>query len=74
MRPLIVVGVTGLEPAASWSRTMRATKLRYTPKNASILYCFFLFCKRFTLKSFFMLSSNGFSYKFYFFSVLKNRY
>ncbi len=28
----ILVGVTGLEPAASWSRTMRATKLRYTPE------------------------------------------
>ena len=56
-RPVyFLVGVTGLEPAASWSRTMRATKLRYTPKNASILYCFFLFCKRFSLNSFFALS------------------
>ena len=26
-----LVGVAGLEPAASWSRTKRATKLRYTP-------------------------------------------
>ena len=26
-----VVGVARLELAASWSRTMRATKLRYTP-------------------------------------------
>ncbi len=28
---LFLVGVTGLEPAASWSQTKRATKLRYTP-------------------------------------------
>jgi hypothetical protein len=27
-----VVGVTGFEPATSASRTLRATKLRYTPK------------------------------------------
>ena len=26
-----VVGVAGLEPAASWSRTKRDTKLRHTP-------------------------------------------
>ena len=26
-----MVGVPGLEPGASWSRTKRATKLRYTP-------------------------------------------
>ena len=26
-----MVGVRGFEPPASWSRTMRATKLRYTP-------------------------------------------
>jgi hypothetical protein len=26
-----VVGVTGFEPATFWSRTKRATKLRYTP-------------------------------------------
>ena len=29
----IVVGVTGLEPAASRSRTGRSTRLSYTPKN-----------------------------------------
>ena len=29
----ILVGVAGLEPAASWSRTKHATKLRYTPKT-----------------------------------------
>ena len=28
-----VVGVTGFEPATFWSRTKRATKLRYTPKK-----------------------------------------
>ena len=28
---LSMVGVPGLEPGASWSRTKRATKLRYTP-------------------------------------------
>ena len=28
---LQLVGVTGFEPATSWSRTKRATKLRYTP-------------------------------------------
>jgi hypothetical protein len=27
----VVVGVTGFEPAASSSRTKRATKLRHTP-------------------------------------------
>ena len=26
-----MVGATGLEPAASWSRTKHATKLRYAP-------------------------------------------
>ena len=26
-----LVGVTGLEPMASWSRTKRSTKLSYTP-------------------------------------------
>jgi hypothetical protein len=29
----VLVGVTGFEPAASSSRTKRATGLRYTPKN-----------------------------------------
>ena len=27
-----MVGVAGFEPAASWTRTMRDTKLRHTPK------------------------------------------
>ena len=26
-----MVGVAGFEPAASWTRTMRDTKLRHTP-------------------------------------------
>ena len=32
-----VVEVTGLEPTTSWSRTKRATKLRYTSKNQCAL-------------------------------------
>ena len=28
-----MVGVAGFEPAASWSRTKRDTKLRHTPKH-----------------------------------------
>ena len=28
-----MVGVAGFEPAASWSQTRCATKLRYTPKK-----------------------------------------
>ena len=46
---------------------MRATKLRYTPKSASILYCFFFFCKRFSLKSFFL----SFSAVFFAFSGIE---
>ena len=30
--PFDLVGVAGLEPTASWSRTKHATKLRYTPR------------------------------------------
>ena len=29
----LLVGVTGFEPMASWSRTKRDTKLRHTPKR-----------------------------------------
>ena len=29
----LLVGVTGFEPAASWSRTKRTTKLCHTPMN-----------------------------------------
>ena len=32
-----MVGVAGLEPAASWSRTKRDTKLRHTPKAWTII-------------------------------------
>ena len=35
LRLFFVVGVTGFEPATFWSRTKRATKLRYTPKKWS---------------------------------------
>ncbi len=31
-----MVGLTGFEPAASSSRTTRATKLRHSPKRASL--------------------------------------
>ena len=30
-KDLPMVGVAGFEPAASWTRTMRDTKLRHTP-------------------------------------------
>ena len=40
---LRMVGVAGLEPAASWSRTKHATKLRYTPSlEQQINYIIFL--------------------------------
>ena len=47
-----LVGVAGLEPAASWSRTMRDTKLRHTPMQClmSILNHFHLYCKNFFSK------------------------
>ena len=31
-----MVGVTGLEPTASWSRTKRSTKLSYTPNGRCV--------------------------------------
>ena len=31
IRTLAMVGVAGFEPAASWTRTKRDTKLRHTP-------------------------------------------
>ncbi len=34
-----VVGVTGFEPATSWSQTRRSTKLSYTPIVARLLSC-----------------------------------
>lgn len=35
------IGVTGFEPATSWSQTTRATELRHTPKSRIILSHFF---------------------------------
>ncbi len=35
--PLVLVGVTGLEPATSWSQTKRSTNLSYTPPFALLL-------------------------------------
>ena len=35
-----MVGVTGFEPATFWSRTKRATKLRYTPKKMEPMWGF----------------------------------
>ena len=32
-KAFFMVGVTGFEPMASWSRTKRDTKLRHTPKR-----------------------------------------
>ena len=32
-----MVGVAGFEPAASWTRTMRDTKLRHTPIRSPII-------------------------------------
>lgn len=31
-----MVGVTGFEPATSWSQTRRTTKLCYTPNRAAL--------------------------------------
>ena len=39
----ILVGVTGFEPAASWSRTKRTTKLCHTPRKL-LLYRFVPLC------------------------------
>ena len=40
IRTLRMVGVAGFEPAASWTRTMRDTKLRHTPKDLIIIMRF----------------------------------
>ena len=37
MQPPDLVGVAGFEPAASWTRTMRDTKLRHTPIDRNII-------------------------------------
>ena len=39
-----MVGVTGFEPAASSSRTTRATKLRHTPCDAGVSLSGDFFC------------------------------
>ena len=36
MRLSTLVGVSGLEPEASWSRTKRDTKLRHTPSKVTL--------------------------------------
>lgn len=40
-----MVGVAGLEPAASWSRTKRDTKLRHTPATFVIIPTYLMFVK-----------------------------
>ena len=34
----VMVGETGVEPATSWSRTKRATRLRYSPTRRKLVY------------------------------------
>ena len=46
-RTFVLVGVARLELAASWSRTKRATKLRYTPTTKLIILCLLGFGKCF---------------------------
>ncbi len=36
-QPSKVVGAAGFEPATFWSRTKRATSLRYTPKSTDLI-------------------------------------
>ncbi len=65
MTAFLLVEVTGLEPTASWSRTKRATKLRYTSLSNVLHYTTFLFV--FQVKSignreifkFFLRKENG---------------
>ena len=35
--PIFLVGVSGFEPEASWTRTKRDTKLRHTPLTSRII-------------------------------------
>ena len=37
LKDLPMVGVSGFEPEASWTRTKRDTKLRHTPKDHNII-------------------------------------
>ena len=41
-----MVGVSGFEPEASWSRTKRDTKLRHTPKAKVIISIILPFVKQ----------------------------
>ena len=38
----LLVEVTGLEPTTSWSRTKRATKLRYTSKYSQRMLLYYI--------------------------------
>ena len=40
-----MVGVSGFEPEASWTRTKRDTKLRHTPLTSAIIVKFSLLVK-----------------------------
>lgn len=55
---LSMVGMTGLEPAASWSRTKRATKLRHIP-IFNFSTCYYI-----------IIGGKGLIVKFLFFQVL----
>ena len=62
-----VVGMTGFEPAASSSRTMRATKLCHIPPNTiNIIYLLFIKSKPFKRKTFYvsLQERNGIKFKF----------
>ncbi len=50
----ILIGERGFEPLASWSRTMRATKLRYSPPREN-----FLWIRVFVENDFFHFSLNS---------------
>ena len=47
MSVCFLVEATGFEPTTSWSRTKRATKLRYASIAVYIISKETLFCKRF---------------------------
>ena len=51
---LLMVGVTGFEPAASWSRTKRTTKLCHTPISYKHRLLYHLFFRLSRLFSFFI--------------------
>ena len=62
-----MVGVSGFEPEASWTRTKRDTKLRHTPKDLNIimrLYIIVKGCQAF-LHDFYrrMFRGDGMSYR-----------